>query len=144
MKTQKKIPQILVLIITVLLISCKPSIKRKVITTYPNKQAKTVNYLQEIDGKEVIVEQKEYYENGQLKMGGKLLKGKMNGTWKAYFENGNLQSEGEFISGKRTGSGKVYYANGKLFYEGFYKNGKEIGKWKFYNKKGKLVKTKDF
>ncbi len=146
MKTQKKIQQTLLLTIMCLLLSCNPppTINKKVIATYPNKQPKTVNYIQKIDGKEVVVEQKEYYENGQLKMGGKLTNGKMNGIWKAYFENGKLQSEGEFINGLRTGLGKVYYPSGKLFYEGSYKNGKETGHWKFYNKKGKLAKEKDF
>ena len=138
------IHRILFLFITLFLISCEPSIKERIEEAYPNNQPKVLNYIQEIDGKEEVVEEKTYFENGQLKMGGKFLKGKRNGIWKAYFENGILQSEGEFENGARTGVAKVYFSDGKIRYEGQYDNDKEVGHWKFYNKEGELVTEKDF
>ncbi|MCO6501177.1 MAG: hypothetical protein J5I47_12485 [Vicingus serpentipes] len=129
----------------VMLYACEaPPIEERVEETFANGQPKTIHYVQQIDGKEEVVEQKAFFENGQFKMGGKLLKGKREGMWKAYFEDGKLQSEGEFEGGVRMGIGKVYYPNGQLMYEGQYENDKAIGHWKFYNEEGKLTKEKDF
>jgi len=127
------------------LFSCEaPPVKEKVEATYDNGQPKMVNYVQEINGKEEIVEQKFYFKNGKIKMEGKLSKGKRDGMWKAYFEDGILQSEGEFENDMRTGLAKVYRPNGKLMYEGQYKDDEEVGHWIFYNEEGKIVKEKDF
>ena len=138
--------KLLVLIIGLfVLFSCEtPLAKEKVESTYDNGQPKMVSYVQQIDGKEEVVEQQFYFKNGQLKMEGKISKDKRDGLWKAYFEDGTLQSEGEFKEGLRTGLAKVYHPNGKLMYEGQYKDDEEVGLWKFYNEEGKLVKEKDF
>jgi len=138
--------KIIFLIISVsVLFSCGTTpAEERVIETFDNDTPKIVNYVQQIDGKEEIVAQKAFFENGQLKMEGKLLKGKRNGVWKAYFEDGKIQSEGEFKDGVSTGISKVYYPNGQLRYEGQYKNNKETGHWKFYNEEGKLVNEKGF
>jgi antitoxin component YwqK of YwqJK toxin-antitoxin module len=138
------IRRIFFLIIVFTLFSCEPPIVEKVIETHPDNAPKLVEYFQEIDGKEVLVEQKEFHPNGQFKMGGQFLNGKRTGNWEAYFEDGKTQSIGEFIDGERTGIVKVYFPTGKLYYEGQYENGKEAGHWKFYNEAGKLVNEKDF
>jgi len=119
-------------------------IKEVIKESYPNNQAKLIEFVQEVDGKEQVVEQKAYFEDGQFKMGGKLLEGKRNGKWSAYFSNGKLQSEGEFENGMRTGIAKIYYENGNLMYDGQYKNDQKIGVWKFYNEKGEFVKEEKF
>ena len=97
-----------------------------------------------VDGKEILVEEKHYHLNGVLKMTGKLLNGKREGEWTAYFDNEQLQSSGIYKNGLRTGIAHIYFSNGKLLYQGMYKDDKETGHWKFYNKSGKLVNEKDF
>lgn len=126
------------------LIACEAPIKEVVRESYPNNQAKLIEYVQDIAGEEVVVDQKTYFENGQFKMGGKLEDGKREGMWVAYFENGNLQSKGDFKAGNRDGIAMVYYPNTQLMYKGQYKKDKKVGAWKFYNKQGELVKEEDF
>jgi len=136
---------IAVIFFMILLMACETApIKKVVKESYPNGKPKSVEFLQNINNKEELVEQKHYFENGQLKIGGKFENGKRTGKWVAYFENGNLQSEGVFENGVRSGYAKVYYPNGKLMYEGSYKNNLETGTWKFYNKAGEFVKEKTF
>jgi antitoxin component YwqK of YwqJK toxin-antitoxin module len=133
------------ILVTLFLVACgNAPIKEIVKESYPNNQAKIVEYVQEIDGKEQVVEQKTYFNNGQFKMGGKLKAGKRDGKWAAYFENGKIQSDGEFDEGIRTGKTKIYYDNGNLMYDGQYENDKKIGTWKFYNKAGKFVTEENF
>ncbi len=126
------------------LIACEAPVIEKVEETYPDNQPKKVSFFQEIDGKEVKVEEKYYHQDGTLKMNGKLLNGKREGEWKAFFNNEQLQSIGAFKNGKRTGEAKVYFPNGNLRYEGQYEEDMEVGHWKFYNQQGKLTSEKDF
>lgn len=126
------------------LLACQETRIEKVEETHDNQQPKLVSYYQLIDGKEVKVEEKEFYANGQIKMSGSLENGLREGEWKAYFEDGKLQSEGFFKAGKRTGIAKVYFPNGKLRYEGQYEDNKQSGHWKFYNQKGTLLTEKDY
>lgn len=134
----------IMILLSVLFFACDAPIIEKVDSKYPNNEPKKITYYQEIDGKEVLVEEKNLFDNGKFKMGGKFKDGLREGEWKAYFENEQLQSEGVFKGGKRYGIAKVYYPNGKLRYEGQYENDKEVGHWKFYNEGGKLVKEQDF
>lgn len=133
------------LLIVLALIACNNSpIKEVVKESYPNGKVKYVEYLQEINGKEQIVEERAFFDNGKFKMGGKLKDGKREGVWLANFYNGKVQSEGEYKAGIKTGETKVYYDNGNLMYEGRYKADKKVGVWKFYNKTGKLVNEQRF
>ena len=134
----------IIILLNVLLVACDAPIIEKVDSKYPNNEPKKITYYQEIDGKEVLVEEKHLFDNGKFKMGGKFKDGLRDGEWKAYFENEQLQSEGFFKEGKRYGIAKVYYPNGKLRYEGQYENDKEVGHWKFYNESGTLVSEKDY
>lgn len=86
----------------------------------------------------------EYYDNGKIRMQGKLVNGKREGLWKSYYENGALWSTGFYVNGKRQGLGIVLYNNGKKFMEGEYKNDKRFGKWIFYNEKGEVIKEEFF
>lgn len=126
------------------IIGCKNEVIEKVESTHPNGKNKKVVYYEKDGDKEIIVEEKQYHENGQFKMGGKFKDGLRDGEWKAYFNNGQLQSEGAFKEGEREGIAKVYFPNGQLMYEGQYKNNEEVGHWKFYNEQGKLVNEKDY
>lgn len=131
------------IIFSIILVSCE-SITEEVEGTYPNNQAKKISYYKSVEGEKIKVEVKEFYLDGQLKMGGKFLDGKRTGEWKAYFEDGKLQSEGAFLKGKRTGKGKVFYPSGTLRYEGEYKDGIKTGHWKFYDSQGNLAEEKDY
>ena len=111
---------------------------------FSNNQPRFVEYVQMQDGKEQVVEQKVYFDNGQLKMNGKLTKEGRTGKWVAYFNNGKPQSEGEFKNGLRTGKSKIYYENGNLMYDGQYESDKKVGVWKFYNNKGEFVKEEKY
>ena len=128
----------------IFLMACDSPIIEKVEETYPGNEPKKVSYYQEVDGKEVQVEEKHFHQNGELKMSGKFVNGKRDGEWNAYFENKQIQSSGTFKEGKRTGTAKIYFSNGQLMYEGFYENNKEVGHWNFYNEQGRLVKEKDY
>ena len=135
---------ILFLVILWSLFSCQNPIQEKVKETHANNEPRVVNYVQEINGEEVILEQKEFYQNGELKIRGELKEGEKHGEWNAYFKNGQPQSIGDFVEGKRMGRAIVYFRNGNIRYEGEYKNDKKVGHWKFYNQKGKLIKEKEF
>ncbi len=127
-----------------LLMACQDAVIEKVEETYPDNAKKLVSYYKDEGGKEVLVEEEHFHQNGKLKMSGKFLNGKREGEWKAFFDNEQIQSLGTFINGERTGLAKIYYPNGKLRYEGFYENDKEVGHWKFYTEEGKLTKEEDF
>ena len=135
---------ILILFLGLTFFSCETPIVEKVVSKHPNGEKKKVEFFQKIDGKEVLVEEKHFFDDGKFKMGGKFKDGLRDGEWKAFFKNEQLQSEGIFKGGKRFGVAKVYFPNGQLRYEGQYENDKEIGHWKFYNEKGNLVNEKDF
>ena len=124
--------------------ACEAPIIEKIEETYPGKEKKKVCYYQEKNGKEIIVEEKYFHQNGELKMSGKFENGEREGEWNAYFENKQLQSAGTFKEGLRTGEAKIYFPNGQLRYEGFYEKNEQVGHWKFYDEDGKLVQEKDY
>lgn len=135
---------ILYTFILISLIACESPIIEKIESKHPNGKQNKVSFYQEVDGKEILVEEKYFHDNEVLKMGGKFLNGKREGEWKAFFNNEQLQSLGTFENGLRIGEAKIYYPNGQLRYEGQYEKDKEIGHWKFYNEEGKLIKEEDF
>ena len=79
-----------------------------------------------------------YYENGQLKLVGKHLDGKLVGEWKSYYDNGQLNSILKFVDGKAVGESKYYHENGDLKGIGNYQNGEQVGEWKYYHENGDL------
>ncbi len=135
---------ILILFLGLTLFACETPVVEKIVSKHPNGEKKKVEFFQNIDGKEVLVEEKHFFDDGKFKMGGKFKNGLRDGEWKAYFQNEQLQSEGVFKAGKRFGIAKVYFPNGQLRYEGQYENDKEVGHWKFYNEQGKLTNEKDY
>ncbi len=131
-------PYLLLTCILFILCSCGDKITEKTEETYPNKKPKTVGFYKLVEGKEIKVREKDFYDNGKVKMEGEFVDGKRSGKWKAYYDNGKIWSEGEFLNGERTGLAKIYYPNGKLDTEGEYTNGKQTGTWKYYNEQGTL------
>ena len=93
------------------------------------------------------VEDKAYYENGNLKYKGLLCNGKRIKEWKYYYENGNLKYKGLLCNGKRIKEWKYYYENGNLNFIGSYDEyGEQTGVWKTYYENGiiKNIANYDF
>ena len=110
------------------------------------------------------IEEKEYYENGNLKYEGLTRLGLRVKEWKFYYENGKLQFIGDYKYGEQNGLWKIYYENGNIKnianydYGGlvglvknfdeegnyisstFYEEGSDLTKWQFFYKDGKSIK----
>lgn len=123
------------------LVSCVPKLTEKVEVTFPNGQPQLVKML---DKSNHCVKEIEYYETGQVKMGGAMKDDQREGVWTAYFPDGRPQSIADFKAGKMNGASKVYWENGNLRWEGFYKEDQYFGKWKYYDEQGNLLKEVDY
>ena len=117
--------KVYILIVSVLFVlsSCKSE------STETNKELGGQE-VENIEGK--TGDHQEFFENGEVKMEGTLMRGDRIGTWTSYYENGQKQSENEYQTGVRTGKTISYYKNGLKRYVGFYKNGKRTGSWLFF------------
>ena len=135
---------IFIFTIALLFLACEQELTQKKLGKYDNGQVQLIQFVANEGGKEVVMKEQRFHENGQLEMEGDFEEGERHGIWKAYFKNGQLQSEGEFNKGIREGYSKVYYSNGHLMYEGQYSKDQKTGHWKFYNDSGVLVNEKDF
>ena len=82
--------------------------------------------------------ERDYYENGQLKLEHNYEDGKLDGLSKEYFENGQLKYIHNYKNGEYHGLLKGYYIDGKLKYEFNYKNDKKDGLCKDYFENGQL------
>ena len=82
--------------------------------------------------------ERDYYENGQLKLERNYEDGKLHGISKEYFENGQLKFIHNQKNGEYHGLLKGYYIDGKLKYEFNYKNDKKDGLCKDYYETGQL------
>ena len=82
--------------------------------------------------------ERDYYENGQLKLERNYEDGKLHGLSKEYFENGQLKFIHNQKNGEYHGLLKGYYIDGKLKYEFNYKNDKKDGLCKDYYETGQL------
>lgn len=96
------------------------------------------------DEPDVLVRQKHYYRNGQLRIDGFFKDGEKDGKWTYYYEDGTLWSEGYFKKGKIDGKNKSYHPNGKLAVKGSFDEGDRIGKWYYYKDDGSLEKEVDY
>ena len=63
------------------------------------------------------VQEKFYYENGQLKAVGSFKSSNQDGLWKFYYENGSLSEEGNFNNDEQVGLWKGYYENGYIHWQ---------------------------
>lgn len=128
--------------------------KLKKNTFSQEKNTKIITY--NIEG-----ENKEFYENGQLKEIFQVSNGLKNGPFKIYNEKGEIEQKGNYDNGFKQGNSKnylsfgfienVYYENGvlngpfellfdngQLCRKGYYKNGKSFGNQEEYYKNGQL------
>lgn len=81
----------------------------------------------------------ERYDNGVIKVQGRILNGERDGKWVYFYETGIKWSEGQFKNGLRTGPSIVYYESGKKKLEGKYEKNKKVGKWKVWEEDGTLA-----
>ena len=88
--------------------------------------------------------ERDYYENGQLKLERNYEDGKLHGLSKEYFENGQLKFIHNQKNGEYHGLLKGYYIDGKLKYEFNYKNDKKDGLCKEYFENGQLKNEGNF
>ena len=114
--------KIVFLLISIALLACNSSEKKKQTKGLERKVEKVV----------------EHYENGIKKLEGETVNCKRHGPWKYYYANGFLWSEGSFWYGERKGYSIIYYKSGKKQMEGQYAKDLKIGKWKLWNEDGSL------
>lgn len=130
----------LILMIAMMLTSCKSELHEKTIDEYPNGIPTKVEYYKWIGDREELVKHIRYYSNGEKQEEGYYTNGQKSGKWTYWYENGNKWSEGYFEEGERNGPGAVWYEGGAIQYTGGYIQGKPDGEWIFYDGEGKEVK----
>ena len=133
-----------ILLVGVIIMSCKPELIEVVIDEHENGSPKTIKYFETDVKAEHLVKEVQFYANGTKKYSGEFADGKKDGKWTFWFEDGKVWSEGYFKENKRWGKAKVYHKTGNLYYSGTYTNGKKDGDWKFYNKEGALMNKATF
>jgi antitoxin component YwqK of YwqJK toxin-antitoxin module len=79
-----------------------------------------------------------YYSNANKKREGKVLAGKLTGSWKDYNMNGFITSVDNYAEGKKDGKSVTYHDNGKIKAETDYSAGETNGYYRQYYKNGKL------
>ena len=86
------------------------------------------------------IEEKEYYENGNLKYEGLTRLGLRVKEWKFYYENGNIKNIANYDYGKLVGLVRNYEEDGKFSSTTYYEEGSNLTKWQFFYKDGKSIK----
>ena len=87
-----------------------------------------------------VKEWKFYYENGKLQFIGDYKYGEQNGLWKIYYENGNIKNIANYDYGKLVGLVRNYEEDGKFSSTTYYEEGSNLTKWQFFYKDGKSIK----
>lgn len=87
-----------------------------------------------------VKEWKFYYENGKLQFIGDYKYGEQNGLWKIYYENGNIKNIANYDYGKLVGLVRNYEEDGKFSSTTYYEKGSNLTKWQFFYKDGKSIK----
>ena len=83
-------------------------------------------------------ENREYYEEGDIKSIFYFKNNVVNGTSISYYLNGNIQEKHTYKNGNEEGEGLFYYENAKLEEKYFMKNGKLDGEATVYFEDGKI------
>ena len=130
---------IAIFIIITSLTCCTRTLKGKVEQVYKDGTPQLVSYYS-VDTPKILVKQKWFYPNKQLRMEGYFKDGEKNGKWIYYYEDGTLWSKGYFKNGKIDGYNETYYPNGKLNNKGSFTEGIRVGKWIFYDENGTFEK----
>jgi antitoxin component YwqK of YwqJK toxin-antitoxin module len=115
-----------------------------VFMTFKNGNPRIIRTFEFVNGKQVFLDEREYYESGQKRMEGPLQNRRREGLWKSYYEDGKIWSEGEYKDGLRDGITITYHPNGVKRFEGAFYKSKKSGIWKFWDENGEFVKEMDF
>lgn len=84
------------------------------------------------------IEEKKYFDNGQLEFKVDLKQGKRDGISHRYYENGQLRAKQRWKDGSPDGLSEHYFPNGQMSLTGNWREGKAQGMWKEYYESGKL------
>ena len=87
-----------------------------------------------------VKEWKFYYENGKLQFIGDYKYGEQDGIWKIFYENGNIKNIANYDYGKLVGLVRNYEEDGKFSSTTYYEEGSNLIKWQFFYKDGKSIK----
>ena len=87
-----------------------------------------------------VKEWKFYYENGKLQFIGDYKYGEQDGIWKIFYENGNIKNIANYDYGKLIGLVRNYEEDGKFSSTTYYEEGSNLTKWQFFYKDGKSIK----
>ena len=86
-----------------------------------------------------------WFENGQTKMVGNLVRDTRVGQFTWWHRNGTKQLIGQYDKfGNKTGRWRWWHENGFKSIDGSYTDGKADGVWRWWNEQGKLINEEDF
>jgi len=120
---RNQLPWAAALIFIIVACSSKPSIQKKITSTYPDGALKTVDLIKIMDGQETIIGDELYYSNGQLKRKREKKDGYPNGLWIEYYKSGQKKVEKRYLNGNLEGVQRGWYTDGAKFYEAHFQNG---------------------
>ena len=83
-------------------------------------------------------ENREYYEEGNIKSIFYFKNNVVDGTSISYYQNGNIQEKNTYMNGEENGEGILYYENGNIKEKYFMKNDKLDGEATAYFEDGKI------
>ncbi len=135
---------VFILVVSVFIFaSCTPKPFEVVEETYPSGSPKTVKFYNN-EGKEILIKEIQYYEEGAKKIEGAYENGERTGKWSYWYPDGKLWSQGFYKNGMENGLKTVWHSNGQKYYEGSTLDDKRVGIWKFWNNKGELLKEVNY
>lgn len=96
------------------------------------------NVVVKVDTTSETFVDKDYFDNGVLRLEGGIRNGKRNGLWRYYNPNGILTGESTYLDGDLSGPQKTYYLNGGIHTEYYCDSNKTNGLYKEYYENGQL------
>ncbi len=133
------------LMIIVTACSSAGKIKEEVVKEFNDGKPQQVNFYQVKGDTQILLREKTFYKNGQIRSDGEFSEGKKRtGKWVFWYKDGTKWSEGSFENGLENGLKTSYYPNGIKRFEGMTKNGKRTGMWVFYDEDGSVVLELDY
>lgn len=135
----KRLTLFSLIIVLFVISSCTRTLKGEIEQIHFDGTPKLVSYYT-TDEPKVLVKQKSYYKNKQLRMEGYFENGEKHGKWIYYYEDGVIWSRGYFKNGIIDGKNESFHPNGQLQIKGSIDNGIRVGKWYYYDENGVLEK----
>ena len=112
-----------------------------VLNSYVNGTPQVVRKLKEVDGQQVAVYEKEYYEDGNILKEGPIENNKRNGKWKIYYRSGQVRNIVNYDNGVLNDTIIGYNENGSLKFRGIFKDGQKTGTWLIYDENGNFLRN---